>query len=279
MNQSRISNDVHYHTERNKTEKELQQESNNRYHDAVLSLSKNGAITSEARAELERLKFQLGLDADTAAAIENAVKNEQRARAKASNDGLSIIGKMALKSAMDSIRQNSPLAKGDIAKLGPICRTTMNGQVNEAETVLSEMTTVWEDRPEINVVINACVGTLMACGGNLEECRDLIIEYLTQSEEDPSEEIGDLFNALMHLVGVVEEDRPEFAFYNERFFEVTAGEKSKMPEMKVEEKGETPDDISKTADDFYNGTNGKSAEWYRKSAGQGTALFRVSCLI
>ena len=265
INQSKniTSHDVHYHTvqERNKTEKELLQERQNQYHDAVAQLLKGGVLTVEARAQLDKLKFNLGLDAATAANIETTVKNEQKTQARAVNDGLSVIGKMALKSAITAVEENNSQVQGCIGKLAPVCKTTMNEQVHfyysmlmaacepelcvqtyekrtidsywlsywasvayrklgnemEAEGILTEMTGLWQERPEINVVINACLGIWLACKGNLTECQETIIEYLTQTEEAPSDELNDLFHALLHVVGVEEEDSPRYAFYNEHF--------------------------------------------------------------
>ena len=268
INQSKniTSRDVHYHTvqERNKTEKELLQERQNQYHDAVAQLLKGGVLTVEARAQLDRLKFNLGIDDATAANIEATVKNEQKTQARANNDGLSVIGKMALKSAIAVVEENNSQVQGCIAKLAPVCKTTMNEQVHfyysmlmaacdpqrcveayekrtidsywlsywasvayrklgnemEAEGILTEMTGLWQERPEINVVINACLGIWLSCSGNLAECQETIIEYLTQTEEVPSEELNDLFHALLHAVGVEEEDNARFAFYNEHFLMV-----------------------------------------------------------
>lgn len=268
INQSKniTSHDVHYHTvqERNKSEKELLQDRQNQYHDTVAKLLKGGVITVEARAQLDKLKFNLGLDDSIAANIEATVKNEQKTQARAGNDGLSVIGKMALKSAVAAVEENSPQVQSCIVKLAPVCKTTMNEQVHfyysmllaasdpqccveayekrtidsywlsywasvayrklgnemEAEGILTEMTGLWQERPEINVVINACLGIWLSCSGNLAECQETIIEYLTQTEEVPSEELNDLFHALLHAVGVAEEDYARFAFYNEHFLMV-----------------------------------------------------------
>lgn len=282
INQSKnvTSHDVHYHTIQQsvKPEKEVQQEHYNRYHEEVAKSLKDGIITSEARANLETIKFQLGLDDATATKIETAVKNEKRAQNKATNDGLSIIGKMALKSAIQAIEQNSPQANLSIRKLAPICKTTMNEQVHfcysmllaafepeqcvdayetrtvdsywlaywasmayrklgndgEAEAIISEMTGMWQERPEINVIINACVGILFANNGDLELCQDLIIEYLTQSSEEPSEELKDLFQALLHLVGVIETGNPRYAFYNEHFLSTAPTQISTPKTLNIE---------------------------------------------
>ena len=268
INQSKniTSHDVHYHTvqERNKSEKELLQDRQNQYHDTVAKLLKGGVITVEARAQLDKLKFNLGLDDSIAANIEATVKNEQKIQARAGNDGLSVIGKMALKSAVAAVEENSPQVQSCIVKLAPVCKTTMNEQVHfyysmllaasdpqrcveayekrtidsywlsywasvayrklgnemEAEGILTEMTGLWQERPEINVVINACLGIWLSCSGNLAECQETIIEYLTQTEEVPSDELNDLFHALLHAVGVEEEDNARFAFYNEHFLMV-----------------------------------------------------------
>lgn len=268
INQSKniTSHDVHYHTvqERNKSEKELLQDRQNQYHDTVAKLLKGGVITVEARAQLDKLKFNLGLDDSIAANIEATVKNEQKTQARAGNDGLSVIGKMALKSAVAAVEENSPQVQSCIVKLAPVCKTTMNEQVHfyysmllaasdpqrcveayekrtidsywlsywasvayrklgnemEAEGILTEMTGLWQERPEINVVINACLGIWLSCSGNLAECQETIIEYLTQTEEVPSEELNDLFHALLHAVGVEEEDNARYAFYNEHFLMV-----------------------------------------------------------
>ncbi len=268
INQSKniTSHDVHYHTvqERNKSEKELLQDRQNQYHDTVAKLLKGGVITVEARAQLDKLKFNLGLDDSIAANIEATVKNEQKTQARAGNDGLSVIGKMALKSAVAAVEENSPQVQSCIVKLAPVCKTTMNEQVHfyysmllaasdpqrcveayekrtidsywlsywasiayrklgnemEAEGILTEMTGLWKERPEINVVINACLGIWLSCSGNLAECQETIIEYLTQTEEVPSEELNDLFHALLHAVGVEEENNARFAFYNEHFLMV-----------------------------------------------------------
>ena len=272
INQSKniTSHDIHYHTsqERNKSEKELTQERQNQYHDEVAKLLKNGIITVEARAQLDGLRFNLGLDAATASSIEAVVKNEQKTQARATNDGLSVIGKMALKSAITAVEQNNPQAQSCIVKLAPVCKSTMNEQVHfyysmlmsafdpqrcvetyekrtvdsywlsywasvayrklgdeeKAESILMEMTALWQDRPEINVVINACVGIWIAAAGNLEECRDTIIEYLTQTDEAPSEELNDLFHALLYQVGIEETDNDRFAFYEQQFLMVTAAD-------------------------------------------------------
>ena len=134
INQSKniTSHDVHYHTvqERNKSEKELLQDRQNQYHDTVAKLLKGGVITVEARAQLDKLKFNLGLDDSIAANIEATVKNEQKTQARAGNDGLSVIGKMALKSAVEAVEENSPQVQSCIVKLAPVCKTTMNEQVH-----------------------------------------------------------------------------------------------------------------------------------------------------
>ena len=282
INQSKnvTSHDVHYHTERNKSEKELTRDQQNRYHDAVAKLLKNGIITVEARAQLDKLRFLLDIDPKTALMIESAVKDEEKIQAKATNDGLSIIGKMALKSTIAAVESNSPQAANIIHKLAPICKTTMNEQVHfyynmmlaafepqscvdfyekrtvdsywqafwasiayrklgnevEAEAIISEMTYLWQDRPEINVVINACAGILIANNGNLDECKEQIIEYLTQSDEDPSRELHDMFHTILYQVGLEEEDSNKFAFYREHFF------KSFIKEEQVEETSLTEDE-------------------------------------
>ena len=134
INQSKsiTSHDVHYHTvqERNKSVKELLQDRQNQYHDTVAKLLKGGVITVEARAQLDKLKFNLGLDDSIAAKIEATVKNEQKAQAHAGNDGLSVIGKMALKIAVAAVAENSPQVQNCIVKLAPVCKTTMNEQVH-----------------------------------------------------------------------------------------------------------------------------------------------------
>ncbi len=265
INQSKniTSHDVHYHAvqERNKSEKELLQDRQNQYHDTVAKLLKGGVITVEARAQLDKLKFNLGLDDSIAANIESTVKNEQKTQARAGNDGLSVIGKMALKSAVAAVEENSPQVQSCIVKLAPVCKTTMNEQVHfyysmllaasdpqrcveayekrtidsywlsywasvayrklgnemEAEGILTEMTGLWQERPEINVVINACLGIWLSCSGNLAECQETIVEYLTQTEEVPSEELNDLFHSLLYAVGVEENDSSRYSFYNEHF--------------------------------------------------------------
>ena len=108
----------------------LLQDRQNQYHDTVAKLLKGGVITVEARAQLDKLKFNLGLDDSIAANIEATVKNEQKTQARAGNDGLSVIGKMALKSAVEAVEENSPQVQSCIVKLAPVCKTTMNEQVH-----------------------------------------------------------------------------------------------------------------------------------------------------
>jgi hypothetical protein len=88
----------------------------------------------------------------------------------------------------------------------------------EAEAVLNEIPVLWPDRPETNVLVNACVGMLLSNQGDLEACRDTIVEYLSQTTDEPSELLNDMFHALLHQVGMEEADNERFAFYVEQFF-------------------------------------------------------------
>lgn len=263
INQSKniTSHDVHYHTtqERTKTDKELEQEKRSQYREAVAKLMQNGTVTYEARAQLEDLKVRLGIDSGTAMQIENVVKGEQSV--KASGGALSVIAKLALSNAIMAVETNHPQASSHIRKLGPVCKTTENEQVQyyyylllaafepkqcieayerrmtdsywqsfwtslayrkegkeiEAEALLNEMPAQWPDRPEANVLVNACVGLFLESQGNFDQCRDTIVDYLNQCDTEPSELLNDLFHALMFRVGMEEDSNSRFAFYEDYF--------------------------------------------------------------
>lgn len=342
INQSKniTSHDVHYHTtqERTKTDKELEQERRSQYREAVAKLMQNGTVTYEARAQLEDLKVRLGIDSGTAMQIENAVKGEQTV--KASGGALSVIAKLALSNAIMAVETNHPQASSHIRKLGPVCKTTENEQVQyyyylllaafepkqcieayerrmvdsywqsfwtslayrkegkemEAEALLNEMPGQWPDRPEANVIVNACVGLFLESRGNLDQCRDTIVDYLNQCDSEPSELLSDLFHALLHRVGMEEDNDSRIAFYEDCF--LTQAQK-RSPECEAEMKEAK---IADNQADFetalriwrkwaekedteamremaicYDGGYGvekddqKALEWYRKAADLGDA--------
>ena len=342
INQSKniTSHDVHYHTtqERTKTDKELEQERRSQYREAVAKLMQNGTVTYEARAQLEDLKVRLGIDSGTAMQIENAVKGEQTVKTPGS--ALSVIAKLALNNAIMAVETNHPQASSHIRKLGPVCKTTENEQVQyyyylllaafepkqcieayerrmvdsywqsfwtslayrkegkemEAEALLNEMPGQWPDRPEANVLVNACVGLFLESRGNLDQCRDTIVDYLNQCDSEPSELLSDLFHALLHRVGMDEDSNSRFAFYEDCF--LTQAQK-RSPECEAEMKEAK---IADNQADFetalriwrkwaekedteamremaicYDGGYGvekddqKALEWYRKAADLGDA--------
>ena len=267
INQSKniTSHDVHYHTtqECSKTDKEIQQEQQKQYFEAVKQRTKNGIILWDDRAELETLRLSLGIDPVTAKKIEDAVINEMKAKAQVANADLSVLAKMALKNAVAAIEQNSPQASSHLSKLAAVCKNTINeeahfyynllmaafepqqcveayerrttdsywlafwsslayrklGKEYEAEAILNEMSILYANRPETNILLNACVGMWLSSQGNSGNCRKEIEEYLSQCEEEPSELLNDLFHALLHRVGMEDSTDSRFAFYEEQFLE------------------------------------------------------------
>ena len=92
------------------------------------------------------------------------------------------------------------------------------GNEMEAEALLNEMSALWPDRTETDVIVNACVGLILSSQGDLDGCRDTIVEFLNQATDEPSELLNDMFHALLHQVGMEEADNDRFAFYVEQFF-------------------------------------------------------------
>ena len=265
INQSKniTSHDVHYHTtqERSKTDKEIQQEQQRQYFEAVKQRTQNGIILWDDRAELESLRLSLGIDPVTAKKIEDAVINELKAKAQVANADLSLLAKMALKNAVAAIEQNSPQAKSHLSKLAAVCKNTINeeahfyytllmaafepqqcveayerrttdsywlafwsslayrklGKEYESEAILNEMSILYADRPETNLLLNACVGMWLSSQGNPGSCLKEIEEYLNQCEQEPSALLNDLFHALLHRVGMEESTDSHIAFYEEQF--------------------------------------------------------------
>ena len=133
INQSKTvqHHDVYYQTvqERAKSEKELEQEKYIQYRDEVAKRMRNGIISSNLeREQLNTLRYSLGIDPERAAKIEEAVKNEQKARA--SGGELKMLGKIALDNAMKAVQGNLPNAADHIKRLAPVCRDTTNEQVH-----------------------------------------------------------------------------------------------------------------------------------------------------
>lgn len=95
------------------------------------------------------------------------------------------------------------------------------GKEVEAEAILNEMPALWPERPETDVLVNACVGMILSSQGDLDECRDTIVEYLNQATDEPSELLDDLFHALLHEVGMEETDNGRHAFYVEQFLSMS----------------------------------------------------------
>ena len=265
INQSKTvqHHDVYYQTtqERAKTDKEIQQECQSKYMEAVKQLAKNGVMHPDDRAELNSLRLSLGIDPETAKKIEDVVINELKAKAKVANDGLNALAKIALKNAVTAIEQNSPQAKTHVNKLEAVCKNTINEQVHfyydmlmaafepqrcvdtylkrttdsywlafwtslsyrklgketEADALLNEMPVLWPDRPEVNVLLNACVGLMNEGNEDPGVTKAQVVELLSQSEEEPSELLNDLFHALLHCAGIEDEAHPHFSFYEEQF--------------------------------------------------------------
>ena len=122
--------DVYYQTtqERTKTDKEIQQEQQKQYFDAVRRLMQNGVMSGEARIQLNALKSTLFIDERTAMQIEEAVKNEQKA--KSSGGELKLLAKLSLDNAIKAVQDNLPNTADHIKKLAPVCRDTTNEQVH-----------------------------------------------------------------------------------------------------------------------------------------------------
>ena len=92
------------------------------------------------------------------------------------------------------------------------------GQEEQAETILNELSNLWPDRPEMDTLVNAGVGLLLSSRGNLDKCRDEVVEFLNQSSAKPSELLDDLFHALLHKLEMEDKNKTEYAFYEECFF-------------------------------------------------------------
>lgn len=282
INQSKTvqHHDVYYQTtqERAKTDKEIQQECQWKYMEAVKRLTKNGVMHPDDRAELNSLRLSLGIDPETAKKIEDVAINELKAKAKVANDGLNTLAKIALKNAVTAIEQNSPQAKTHVNKLEAVCKNTINEQVHyyydmlmaafepqrcvdtylkrttdsywlafwtslsyrklgketEADALLNEMPMLWPDRPEVNVLINACVGLLNDGNEDPDTTKAQVVELLSQSEEEPSELLNDLFHALLHQAGIEDGANPHFAFYEEQFLLANKIAKEKEAQARAE---------------------------------------------
>lgn len=176
------------------------------------------------------------------------------------------------------------------------------GKEMEAEALLNEMPAQWPDYPEANVLVNACVGFCLSSQGNIDACRDIIVEYLNQCDSEPSELLSDLFHVLLHRVGMEEDSNSRFAFYEDCF--LTQAQK-RSPECEAEMKEaltayhhadfetalriwrkwaekEDTEAMRKIAicyDDGYGveKDDQKALEWYRKAAelGDAEAIYRI----
>ena len=320
-----------------KTERELIQERVFRYQEEVRHFMVNGIVTTVARAKLQSLQLEFNIDANTAQKIEAVVKNEQLAKTTASSDTLPVIAKMALKSAIGMIGENSPQVANSIRKLAPICKTTTNEEVHyyynmllaafepeecvklyetrtsdaywktfwasiayrktgnstDAEVAINDLVK-WQEYPEINMLVNACAGMVIE---NSEENKELVIEYLSQSETPPSGLLSGFFHTILNVVGIEDEECIGLSFYKEHLLT------SKSAPTHVEEKKEAPGVIEKAmpsetksendaeslfimGEKYSKGEGGQedkrqAFQYYKQAAEKGhkAALFTISDMI
>ena len=134
------------------------------------------------------------------------------------------------------------------------------GNEMEAEALLNEMPALWPDRTETDVIVNACVGLVLSSQGDLDGCRDTIVEFLNQATDEPSELLNDMFHALLHQVGMEEADNDRFAFYVEQFF-VGSGDLT----------GKRDEEIKRADEAYDRGDYSASLAVYRQWAERGDA--------
>ena len=96
------------------------------------------------------------------------------------------------------------------------------GEIGEGEVLISDLNILWQEYPKLNVIINACVGILFAYDWNVEKCKKQIVDYLIQSNDQPSECLNDLYHSLLFLVGVEVKDNSKYAFYKKYFLSASA---------------------------------------------------------